>query len=166
MFGKISSKFVAVALLVAVVVAALPFALSNATAQYTGTAGSGNIGGTSTDPDAIVATRVKLLTTPVREGFAFGRLLTGSGVGNSTVLNIPYIRAVDVFVFDSDGTTPWKGDFAESLLVCLRGSGRLLFASVDGQGRQFFGIPTVTTVRSGYLCAFLSEPGTLALVAQ
>lgn len=63
MFGKISSKFVAVALLVAVVVAALPFALSNATAQYTGTAGSGNIGGTSTDPDAIVATRVKLLTT-------------------------------------------------------------------------------------------------------
>jgi hypothetical protein len=114
------------------------------------------------NPDVIVTGKVNVIT-PVgpRQADAFGRILNSRNLGNGEVINFPYIRAVDVFVFYLGQT--FKGDFAEGLSVCLRGSGRLLFAPVKGAPRVFSGLQSVD-LRPGFVCGFIGQPGTVVLV--
>jgi len=119
------------------------------------------------DPDLVVDTIVLIRDTDgvIREGQAFARLLRPTYLGNRSIIDIPYIRAGDVFVFFKGRT--YKGGFHTPLRVCLRGEGQLLFASVQGRPRQFGpAVLAPTTGRRGFQCAWLSEPGTLALVRR
>ncbi len=53
------------------------------------------------------------------------------------------------------------------LRVCLRGEGQLLFGSVQGRPRRFSAaVLAPNTGRRAFQCAWLSEPGTLALVVR
>jgi hypothetical protein len=119
------------------------------------------------DPDLVVDTIVLIRDTDgvIREGQAFARLLRPTYLGNRSIIDIPYIRAGDVFVFFKGRT--YKGGFHTPLRVCLRGEGQLLFASVQGRPRQFGPAVLAPTIgRRGFQCAWLSEPGTLALVRR
>ncbi|PJF35625.1 MAG: hypothetical protein CUN49_09640 [Candidatus Thermofonsia Clade 1 bacterium] len=118
------------------------------------------------DPDLVVDTIVLIEDTDgvIREGQAFARLLRPTYLGNRSIIDIPYIRAADVFVFFKGKT--YKGSFYTPLRVCLRGNGQLLFASVQGRPRQFGpALIAPNTGRRNFQCAWLIEPGTLALVA-
>jgi hypothetical protein len=119
------------------------------------------------DPDLVVDTIVLIRDTDgvIREGQAFARLLRPTYLGNRSIIDIPYIRAADVFVFFKGRT--YKGGFHTPLRVCLRGEGQLLFASVQGRPRQFSpAVLAPNAGRRGFQCAWLSEPGTLALVRR
>jgi hypothetical protein len=119
------------------------------------------------DPDLVVDTIVLIRDTDgvIREGQAFARLLRPTYLGNRNIIDIPYIRAGDIFVFFKGRT--YKGGFHTPLRVCLRGEGQLLFASVQGRPRQFGpAVLAPNTGRRGFQCAWLSEPGTLALVRR
>ncbi|MFQ3535563.1 MAG: hypothetical protein SNJ58_06765 [Aggregatilineales bacterium] len=119
------------------------------------------------DPDLVVDTIVLIEDTDgiIREGQAFARLLRPTYLGNRSIIDIPYIRAADVFVFFKGQT--YKGGFYTPLRVCLRGEGQLLFASVQGRPRQFGpAVIAPNTGRRAFQCAWVIEPGTLALVAR
>ncbi len=119
------------------------------------------------DPDLVVDTVVLIEDTDgvIREGQAFARLLRPTYLGNRSIIDIPYIRAADVFVFFKGQT--YKGGFYTPLRVCLRGEGQLLFASVQGRPRQFGpAVIAPNTGRRAFQCAWVIEPGTLALVAR
>lgn len=119
------------------------------------------------DPDLVVDTTVLIVDTDsvIREGQAFARLLRPTYLGNRSIIDIPFIRAADVFVFFKGQT--YKGGFYTPLRVCLRGQGQLLFASVQGRPRQFGpAVIAPNTGRSAFQCAWVSEPGTLALVTR
>jgi hypothetical protein len=119
------------------------------------------------DGDLVVDTTVLIVDTDgvIREGQAFARLLRPTYLGNRSIIDIPFIRAADVFVFFKGQT--YKGGFYTPLRVCLRGQGRLLFASVQGRPRQFAdAVIAPNTGRSAFQCAWVSEPGTLALVER
>jgi hypothetical protein len=119
------------------------------------------------DPDLVVDTIVLIKDTDgvIREGQAFARLLRPTYLGNRDIINIPYIRAADVFVFFKGQT--YKGNFYTPLRVCLRGNGRLLFGSVQGRPRRFTdAVIAPNTGRRAFQCAWLIEPGTLALVER
>jgi hypothetical protein len=119
------------------------------------------------DPDLVVDTIVLIRDTDgvIREGQAFARLLRPTYLGNRSIIDIPYIRAGDIFVFFKGQT--YKGGFHTPLRVCLRGEGQLLFASVQGRPRQFGpAVLAPNTGRRGFQCAWVSEPGTLALVRR
>lgn len=140
-------------------VAGLPFAQFNPAAvqaQYTDPVVEPN------NPDVVVTGKVNVITPAgPRQADAFGRVLNSRNLGNGEVIDFPYIRAVDVFVFYLGQT--FKGDFAEGLSVCLRGSGRLLFAPVTGRPRVFSGLQSVD-LRPGFVCGFIGQPGTVVLV--
>ncbi len=119
------------------------------------------------DGDLVVDTTVLIVDTDgvIREGQAFARLLRPTYLGNRSIIDIPFIRAADVFVFFKGQT--YKGGFYTPLRVCLRGQGQLLFASVQGRPRQFGpAVIAPNTGRSAFQCAWVSEPGTLALVVR
>lgn len=119
------------------------------------------------DPDLVVDTIVLIEDTDgvIREGQAFARLLRPTYLGNRSIIDIPYIRAADVFVFFKGQT--YKGGFYTPLRVCLRGEGQLLFGSVQGRPRRFSAaVLAPNTGRRAFQCAWLSEPGTLALVVR
>lgn len=94
----------------------------------------------------------------------FARQLPAFYVGSQSVIDIPYIRGADVFGF-------YKGNivqqfFADPLFVCVRGSGRLLFAAASQRPRVFLPVDAAPSRYKGFLCAYLGQPGTLALVAS
>ncbi|MCS6871455.1 MAG: hypothetical protein NZ571_08350, partial [Anaerolineae bacterium] len=119
----------------------------------------------SEEGDLVIDTVVLIKDTDgvIREGQAFARPLRPTYLGNRDIINIPYIRAADVFVFFKGQT--YKGSFYTPLRVCLRGNGRLLFGSVQGRPRKFTdAVLAPNTGRPRFQCAWLTEPGTLALV--
>ncbi len=175
---KFSYKTLALAIVITLVFAAAALAfnmldINPASAQYvpeaTGPSGTGGNVDANGDPEVVVATKIKILVPEggqlvVREGDAFARLLPPPNVGNRSVIDIPYIRAADVFVFYRGAS--FKGDFAEGLSLCLRGSGNILFASVKGAPRQFFPNVTLSNARPRFTCTTIFNPGTVALVAR
>jgi len=115
------------------------------------------------DPDIIVGSGVEVIApSGLPDGArVFTRPLNSRNLGSGEIINFPFIRAVDIFVFYKG--QPFKGDFAEGFLVCLRGSGRLLFAPVSGRPRVFGGLQSVD-LRPGFVCGFIGQPGTVVLV--
>lgn len=118
----------------------------------------------STDGDLVIGSEVKVYDTDgtIKTAQVFARLLRPTYLGNRSIIDIPFIRAVDVFVF-LEGKT-FKGAFAEALTVCLRGTGQSLFAAVGGTPRVFGPADVAPTIRSGFSCVYLGQPGTFALV--
>ncbi|GAB4544265.1 MAG: hypothetical protein OHK0023_00800 [Anaerolineae bacterium] len=118
----------------------------------------------STDGDLVIGSEVKVYDTDgkIKTAQVFARLLRPTYLGNRSIIDIPFIRAVDVFVF-LEGKT-FKGAFAEALTVCLRGTGQSLFAPVSGTPRAFGPADVAPSIRSGFSCVYLGQPGTFALV--
>lgn len=178
MMLKVSHKALAFAIAMALLLSAIGLAfnvlnVNSVSAQYvpeaTGPSGTGGNVDANGDPEVVIATKIKILVPEggqlvVREGDAFARLLPPPNVGNRSVIDIPYIRAADVFVFYRGAS--FKGDFAEGLSLCLRGSGSILFASVKGAPRQFFPNVTLSNARPRFTCTTIFNPGTVALVAR
>src|SRR5690606_30695543 len=85
----------------------------------------------------------------------------GGQIGNERVLNLGVIHAVDVFGLLSDGIS--EVDFEGSVLVCLQGSGSIVYLDAR-QAPRLPVILTGATSNSGYTCASISNAGTLVLI--
>jgi hypothetical protein len=94
----------------------------------------------------------------------FARQLPPFYVGSQSVIDIPYLRGVDIFAY-------YKGNvvqqfFADPITVCLRGEGVLLFAAASQRPRVFLPIDLAPSRYKGFTCAYIGQPGTLALVKK
>jgi hypothetical protein len=89
----------------------------------------------------------------------FGGSLTHAGqVGSAGVLELNVFQAVDVF--SPTGLTHFEG----GAVICLRGSGRMLWLSASQAPRVPQDIETFQIAEfGGFSCAVLHEPGTLVL---
>jgi hypothetical protein len=94
----------------------------------------------------------------------FARQLPPFYVGSQSVIDIPYVRGADVFAYYRSNVV--RQFFADALTVCVKGEGRLLFAAASQQPRVFIPIDTAPSRWKGFLCAYVGQPGTLALVAK
>ncbi len=90
-----------------------------------------------------------------------GPITFAENVGNQTVLDLGVIAAVDVFKpGDQSG-------FAGDVVVCLKGSGHMIYLNAQGQPRvpQLWSTWT-TDAFPGYTCTTLYTPGTVILVQK
>jgi hypothetical protein len=92
----------------------------------------------------------------------FARLLPAFYVGTRSVIDIPYIRAADIFAYYRGSVV--QQFFADPIVICLRGTGNMLFAAASGRPRTFLPIDIAPSRYKGFTCAYIGQPGTLALV--
>jgi hypothetical protein len=90
-----------------------------------------------------------------------GPITFAENIGNQTVLDLGVIAAVDVF---KPGE---QNGFAGDVVVCLKGSGYMIYLNAAGQPRvpQLWSTWT-TDAFPGYTCTTLYAPGTVVLVSK